>query len=171
MHVPSRRQANWRCRHLEFERNSAGMVISFDRCVAENAVLRFREREVRRAVRAVAKRFGEVSQGLYERRIYVFGAIDDHAASDLLRKLDTKLVSIASRPFPPKIVERVLGISTRERLRWSKDGRLPRSGSATFSKGGLITVATHPADKTLELAASPGIIMAWRRADLPELEG
>lgn len=123
MHVPSRRKNKSFYRHLEFEWNNTGMVISFDRCVAENAVLRFREREVRRAVRAVAKRLGHVSQGSSERRFYVLGTIDDHAAFDLLRKLDTRLVSIASRPFHPKVVERVLSISTRERLRWSKDGR------------------------------------------------
>jgi len=84
---------------------------------------------------------------------------------NVLIELDQNLNSIANRPLTHRMVEQLLGITARERLRWTKDGRLPRSGHASFQKGRTILIATHPVDKISDLLARPEIVAAWREDD------
>jgi hypothetical protein len=86
-------------------------------------------------------------------------------ASKAFRHIDRQLDDFSRGHLTPRAVEQVLGISTRERLKWTKDGRLPRSGSASFRRGHDIHISLHPADKIAALAANPSIISAWRAAD------
>lgn len=66
----------------------------------------------------------------------------------------------------PKVVEEILGISSQERRRWVKDGRLPRSGTGQFKKGKQVfQFFLHPADEIAKLAAHLEIIESWREAD------
>jgi hypothetical protein len=66
----------------------------------------------------------------------------------------------------PRLVEQVLGITTRERLRWTKDRRLPQSGSGSIKSGPrTIHFLLYPAHKIAQLASDPSVIADWRRAD------
>jgi hypothetical protein len=87
-----------------------------------------------------------------------------HSASDVNRLLST----LACERLTPKAVEEALGITTKERVRWTKDGRLPKSGTGTFKKGShVFQYSLHPADKIAELAKNPSVVASWRRNDEP----
>jgi hypothetical protein len=61
-------------------------------------------------------------------------------------------------PIHPKRVEGILGIAARERLRWTKDGRLPRSGSVSIPHGEKVVRLPHPAKHVAQLWREPNII-------------
>lgn len=87
-------------------------------------------------------------------------------AAELAGALQQGLERIAAKPIGQKHVERILGISAAERLRWSKDGRLPRSGAAFIRPGrALVSLSTY-APATIEaLLAAPEVIADWRARD------
>jgi hypothetical protein len=80
--------------------------------------------------------------------------------------IDETLASFAREKVTPNAVEQALGITSKERIRWTKDGRLPRSGNGTFKKGShIFQYSLHPADKIAELAENPSIVASWRLDD------
>ena len=80
--------------------------------------------------------------------------------------IETSLASFARERLTPKVVEEVLGITSRERIRWTKDGRLPKSGTGSFKKGShVFQYSLHPADKIAYLAEDPSIVASWRREE------
>ncbi len=91
------------------------------------------------------------------------------AAAELAGALQRGLERIAAKPIGQKHVERILGISAAERLRWSKDGRLPRSGAAFIRPSrALVSLSTY-APATIEaLLAAPEVIAGWRARDVSE---
>src|SRR5262249_15381651 len=86
----------------------------------------------------------------------------EQIVDDLKRKLDV----IAKERLTPRMVEEILGITSKERSRWTKDGRLPKSGTSSFKRGRQkIQLSTHPPDKIAALAIHPEVIEAWRTND------
>jgi hypothetical protein len=54
---------------------------------------------------------------------------------DALVRIDKAIGQFRNQPMTPRMVEEVLSITEQERSRWSKDGRLRRSGTASFKRG------------------------------------
>jgi hypothetical protein len=74
----------------------------------------------------------------------------------ILAEVDTVLDGFAHNLLMPRMVEEVLGITARERPKWTKDGRLPKSGLGSFKRGlRTIHFPLHPAHKIAALAADP----------------
>ncbi|MGE8134096.1 hypothetical protein ACQKO5_10845 [Novosphingobium subterraneum] len=93
------------------------------------------------------------------------GQSGDHAEA-LVLALRKQLRNIAGKPLSQRQVEDILKITSRERLRWCKDGRLPRSGTARIRKGKTqITLWTYPCHAIERLALSSEMIRGWRDAD------
>jgi hypothetical protein len=85
---------------------------------------------------------------------------------DLLSEIDTALDAFRRQRLHPRVVEEILGITANERRRWTKDGRLPQSGSGSFRRGKQsIYFAFHPAAKIEALAREPEKIESWRNED------
>jgi hypothetical protein len=85
-----------------------------------------------------------------------------HAADklpDLLSEIDAALDAFRKQRLHPLVVEEILGITPSERRRWTKDGRLPQSGSGSFGRGRQsIHFALRPAAKIAALARQPEMI-------------
>ncbi len=95
-----------------------------------------------------------------------FASTDEAAASALAETLRGHLAKWCAKPVEPSHVEDILAITGKERTRWGKDGRLPRSGTGQFRNGKqTIQYFTHPVDAIERLAARPEIISAWRASD------
>jgi hypothetical protein len=81
-------------------------------------------------------------------------------------KLDGRLASNLEAPLSPREVEGYLGISGRERLRWTKDGRLPpytrRSSNRSSDK---FSIPFYSADLVHRLRSSPFVFDQWRNDD------
>jgi hypothetical protein len=74
-------------------------------------------------------------------------------------EIDRRLTAFAEQRLSAKAVEDILRITSKERIRWTKDGRLPKS-DASYQ---------FPVDKIADLLANPQIISEWRGVD--EVEG
>lgn len=71
----------------------------------------------------------------------------DISKSEILDAIDRasqKLDEFGEEKLTAKTVERLLNITAVERRRWSKDGRLPNSGTDFFQAGRtLVQIATY----------------------------
>ncbi|WP_157812456.1 hypothetical protein [Novosphingobium kunmingense] len=96
----------------------------------------------------------------------VFDPDSRQAAENLAHDIRERFFRIAHKPVSQRQVEDVLSITSRERIRWGKDGRLPRSGTARIRKGRTeISLWTYPCDAIERLAADPAEISRWRETD------
>jgi hypothetical protein len=89
------------------------------------------------------------------------------AIESILQQVVDALVDIAWRPLTPRLVAAALRISGQERVRWTKDGRLPKSGQLLTRRhnGAVLAVPTYAVDMIEHLATYPAILEAWRRQD------
>lgn len=81
----------------------------------------------------------------------------------MLTSLLYQVTRILQQPCTPKMVIELLRIESKERLRWTKDGRR----LATRNVSGA-ACRTYAADDILELLKRPEIIEQWRRSDASE---
>jgi hypothetical protein len=138
---------------------------SYDRSLADHLGLALREKEVCWMVKSRLKRLGALVVGEVPHSFSMArDIVSDDRFQEVISEIDRRLEAMAMRPLMPLMVEQVLGITAHERLRWTKDGRLPRSGQAAFRKAGAVVIATHPVDKISRLQAQPDVIAAWREA-------
>lgn len=86
--------------------------------------------------------------------------------ADLLTRLDEHIDEYLLAPVYPRVVEEILKISARERIRWTKDGRLETSGRGSFSCGPRsVHFPRYPVRHIEMLAGQAETISAWRDAD------
>jgi hypothetical protein len=84
----------------------------------------------------------------------------------IVGRLGVYLEKLMAAPLHPKIVEEALGITALERSRWTKDGRLPRTGAGSFGLGKrAIFFPLYPIDGVKRLMERPDIIATWRISD------
>ncbi len=93
------------------------------------------------------------------------GATEEFAAAS--RAVSRALEDIERLPVIPREIEDILGISSTERHRWLKDGRLPSAGTRTVKlRGRARKVTFHVFDPAVVEGLLDGIsIDAWREQD------
>ncbi len=85
---------------------------------------------------------------------------------DLSARLGALLTAFQTEPLYPRVVEEVLGISARERLRWTKDRRLAATEGSEFRRGRRVfRVPRYPVAEIAALAANPALLAGWRAED------
>lgn len=85
----------------------------------------------------------------------------------LARGLERRAEAVLRAPLAPKVVDDILGIFPRERLRWYKDGRLPTCGRGRIAMGAQIAqYPLFPIVEIARIAATEGLIDRWRQADI-----
>lgn len=95
-----------------------------------------------------------------------FDPASRQAAKALANDIRERLFRIAQKPVSQRQVEDILGITSRERIRWGKDGRLPLSGTSRIKRGAAeISLWTYPCDAIEHLAANPSEVRRWREED------
>ena len=98
-------------------------------------------------------------------RAVLFPEGDEESAKQLVRSVNEVLTKIAHKPISQRRVESLLDITSAERRRWSKDGRLKPSGSARIRRGSLISLPTYSPVMIEQLLKSPAILADWRAFD------
>lgn len=128
------------------------------------------ERRARQAVQIVrsalkrlkSRRLHEDGEGITAQIVEA----SDVALERIVATIDHKLDDLGQEPLTAKMAEEILGITSRERVRWSKDGRLPNAGKASFRRGqNRINLFTYSPTAIAELVADPEIIENWRTMD------
>jgi hypothetical protein len=116
-------------------------------------------RMLRRAARRGARRVGKYS--------LEFPWANRAEAQLLAAAIRDGLRRTARKPLEQSRVETVLRITRKECNRWTKDGRLPTSGSVIMSRASNLRIrrATYPPGLIAHLIDHPESIEAWRAAD------
>lgn len=97
---------------------------------------------------------------------FVFSSDWSEEIADVCQALDNRLQALFNQPLPAKHVDAVLGISPKERRRWSKDGRLPSAGQLSSSRTQRrFTLRVFAVDVVDRLRRDPGQIAIWREHD------
>jgi len=126
-----------------------------------------REKDLRRRFKGRLQRWSPNKITDFDNVITALWAMKDAAkARSAIEYLDYMLDGFRKERLAPKIVEEALGISSAERRRWIKDGRLPTSGAGHFLKGKTVfQFSLHAPEDIARIAARPEIIAVWREAD------
>lgn len=126
-----------------------------------------REKDLRRRFKARLQRWSPEKITDADNVIAALWAMKDAAkARSAIEYLDHMLDRFRKERLAPKIVEEALGISSVERRRWIKDGRLPTSGAGHFKKGKTVfQFSLHAPEDIAKIAARPEIVAAWREVD------
>jgi hypothetical protein len=153
-------------RYVTIDDGAAGIVLSFTPPRELTLGSARRAREARRRVAGLLRRHrlkvSAKEEGI-RTTIPPQATID---LVDLLSAIDEALDAFRQERLYPKVVEEILEITPRERRRWTKDGRLPKSGTGSFRRGQQsIHFALHPPQEIARLSNNPGIIVAWLKAD------
>lgn len=154
-----------RYRHFDVVRRGQQIVLSLQRLFEDSPAMRLRERELGRRV---VHELTDLVATNYEEGVREFLLDRSHAISSafgLFKTLDRRLEMITARPLSGRDVQNLLAISSRERLRWTKDGKLPGQGKAFIKRGQMISLATYPIKAIEYLFLHPEIIDAWRRQE------
>jgi hypothetical protein len=91
----------------------------------------------------------------------------DGAFEDIAALIGAALEGIETTPLLPREIEDVLAITSTERHRWLKDGRLPSAGTRTVSlRGRARKITFHVFDPRLvEDILDRGLVDGWREED------
>jgi hypothetical protein len=143
------------------------LLVSCQREHDQNPIARFRWREIMRAMTITLRRLGPVVD--QPERCAVRVTVSPYAAArrvnDILTSLLSQITRILQQPCTPKMVNELLRIQTKERLRWTRDGRLKHFGRLGARNGNGGACRTYAADDIVELIKRPEIIEQWRRFD------
>lgn len=95
---------------------------------------------------------------------FTFEVSEPDLKMDALAALDALVEDVVFRPLTPKAVLRILRITNRERLQWTRDGRLPTCGKTVINRQQKISVPLYDVRVVSDLKTNPEKIEAWRRA-------
>jgi hypothetical protein len=129
-----------------------------------------REKRVADAI-ALFRRFGEHTLRVEVQNgenilSFRFNHVNEQWLLRAAHGLEQRIRVILLAPLSPKAVDRALGITVRERIRWYKDGRLPISNFDTIRHGPQhVRVPFFAFDEIERLRSSPETIEGWRRDD------
>ena len=92
-----------------------------------------------------------------------FGASRRSEICKRLRAIDRRVSALLEAPLTPRLVNTLLGISSQERIRWTKDGRLPTHGGILSQRGSQsFTVQLFQFHEIVRLARTPDTVREWR---------
>jgi len=155
---------------LEVAATGDELRVSCQREYDQNPIVRFRHREIVRAMTITLGRLGAVvvdPDGCCA-RVAVSRFESARKVNDVLTLLLSQIIRIVQQPCTPKMVLELLRIQSKERLRWTRDGRLKSVGRLGARNGNGGACRTYAADDIVELIKHPEIIERWRRADAEE---
>lgn len=120
--------------------------------------------EIRARLPATARKSLSVKAGELTLRMPQTASKQFAAASAIIARA---LEDIESLPVIPREIEDILAISTTERHRWLKDGRLPSAGTRSVKlRGSARKVTFHVFDpRIVEDILDRGLIDNWREDD------
>jgi hypothetical protein len=142
--------------YVQLYRQGNALLLRFEPPYEITLGMRPRVKECRRRVLRVLKQAVTFSQDDDGHVVVArFNLSQKRDAQRAAAEIDRRLTAFAEQRLSAKAVEGVLCITSKERIRWTKDGRLPKS-NASYQ---------FPLDKIADLLAHPQIISEWRNAD------
>ena len=121
--------------------------------------------EVRAHLPVAAKKSLKIGAGELSLHMPAAADVEFRAASQVISRV---LEGVDKLPVIPREIEDILQISTTERHRWLKDGRLPSAGTRTVKLRGRVKAVTfHVFDpRMVEELLDRDLVTHWREQDL-----
>jgi hypothetical protein len=156
-----------RSRHLTVAIDRNGIEIIYEPPTALTLGSALRRRDICNRVKTKLKQARPTMRSSDGERISAcFGFEALHKLTAIIPEIDLMLDGFSKERLTPRMVQETLGIGSVERRRWTKDGRLPKSGMVSFRRGQQsFYLYLHSPDKIARLAANPAIIPQWRDED------
>lgn len=148
---------------LRIREDGQGVHISMADCFAAHLGLRLRPDETRRCLRRRLKACSPAWNDV--EKTWTLAAGSAQQVEVALQKAMDALAWIAFRPLTPKSVCQALHINAQERLRWTRDGRLPSKGQVSVKRAHALQIPTYDVHLVARIAAAPDILEEWRRQD------
>ncbi|MBS4076613.1 hypothetical protein KGY14_15600 [Ameyamaea chiangmaiensis] len=79
-----------------------------------------------------------------------------------VERLITAMEDIGTRPLTPARLQSALRISSRERIQWTREGKLRPIATRVIKDRGHFSLALYSADDVARLLMSPEILASWR---------
>lgn len=150
---------------VDYRNLPSGLEIDFGRPIGALLGLRLRKRQVRKCITLIASRMASTWHwDANSLRLQLFGVEPDQLAEGCDR-IVLDLAALAKCPLTPRNVLSVLPITNKERMRWTKDGRLPQSGSVQIKRGQIVSIPTYDVGLIESLIGDLERIADWRRMD------
>lgn len=153
-----------RSKHIKIARENGGLKLSFEPTIELTYGSKPHASIMLRRVKRLMKGQGWVTQR-QNGGIVAFVSPNFARVREALEALDQLIEKISDRTLEPREVEALLSISSKERVRWTKDRRLPTEGRGSFRRGDKISYSTYSARKILKLSRNQKLIADWRAAD------
>jgi hypothetical protein len=154
-------------RHLNVAIEGRTIAISYEPSRALTLGSAVRSRDVGNRVKVKLKRLHPLTLRIHNERITAqFDIGDEGKLEAVVADIDLMLDRYVNERLTSRMVEEILGITSAERRRWTKDGRLPKSGMASFRRGlQSFYLYLHPPKEIGQLANDPDLIARWRNED------
>jgi hypothetical protein len=168
------RAGRLKSRYFEITLAAEGVLICYRHIVADPFGRRIGSSEVRHRMTLRLKHLGGVQSPMAEAAIEIpFSAERAAAVARAIEILDGDIDALKRKPLTPKTVKSVLGITGVERVRWSRDGRLPAMEDPSFFGSGCRSVPFHTyrPETIATLMADPRILATWREIDARQAMG
>lgn len=149
---------------LLVEKHGHHLSIRLDGPFSDTAPLSIRRQKAEKATFNLLRRQGQ-ARWLKKEGCILLAASSPGSLLSIGAELEQMLREIARRPMTPRELLAVLPITNRERVRWTKDGRLPPSGSVAIKRGQLISIPTYAVALIDRILASPDMVAKWRAYD------
>lgn len=164
------------CAMVTIGRQGNDLIVDARHLTNEHPVARTRVAEIMRVVARTLARIGEArcDPARYEARVTVPVGESAQRVDLVLKTLGREVTRIVQRPCTPKHVVELLSITTHERLRWTKDGRLKVGARISLRRHNGGVCPTYSVHGIVELLRHPETIEQWRRLDadaIPEVTG
>jgi hypothetical protein len=155
---------------LDISISGRDIVVSYLRIRDNNPLARVRQREIVRSLEHKLKPLGSVVTDAQwcSMRVTVPSNSSARRVNAVLGSLLVQVTRIVQQPCTPKMVLELLRIESKERLRWTRDGRLRPVGRLPARNGNGAACRTYAAADILNLLRHPEIIAQWRHADAGE---
>jgi hypothetical protein len=148
---------------IDITADDRGLRIGLGRCLEAHVGLRLHEGEFRACLLRFVLDPSDWDETNRELRL---SSESCEPAEAIANKLASSLERIARQPLTPRMVNSALNITTKERLRWTKDGRLKVADRVQITKGRVnFSIPTYAISQVEKLIGDPSVIFDWRERD------
>ena len=153
------------CRFLHFMDTDVGLLMVFKPTVELTCKSPTRLRGILKRVKRIVKK-QRLSSAIEAAELRVaLPDVPHEYLRNVIGDIAAVIEFIERLSLTPKEVEEALSITSRERIKWTKAGRLPRAEQRSFKKGQEIFYQCYSPLGIARLAMRPEDISEWRRSD------
>lgn len=145
--------------------------VAFAPLIERNVALRSRKPRFYRILKAELKRLGCSAADAPDGSLILEVTESAESLREVLRRVDAQIEHFLNRALTARMVEKLLGITKGERVRWSRDGRLTKLPPIRFRRGHELQIQVYAPRVIALLARDPSIIAAWRSQDAAQPKG